>query len=208
LINVADYVSIPSPSPRLATPRADPLKALRQAGMHGDLILRRPRQDEEDEFLRAHRATSPEVPSFLHYYREDMPFPAYLEVLAEMERGEHLPPDQVPSTFLFAFAGTRIVGRVSIRHSLNQFLERLGGHIGYVVVPEFRRRGYATTILRMSLRIASGQLGIRRILLTCNDDNIGSIRTIEKCGGILENIVSGPHVQTPKRRYWIDAAQH
>jgi predicted acetyltransferase len=57
----------------------------------------------------------------------------------------------------------------------------------------------------MSLRIASDQLGIRRILLTCDDDNIGSIRTIEKCGGILENIVTGPHVQTPKRRYWIEA---
>jgi predicted acetyltransferase len=121
-----------------------------------------------------------------------------------MERGEHLPPDQAPSNFLFAFAETRIVGRVSIRHSLNQFFEQLGGHIGYVVVPEFRRRGHATTILRMSLRIASDQLGIRRILLTCDDDNIGSIRTIEKCGGILENIVSGPHLH-PKRRYWIEA---
>ena len=173
--------------------------------MHADLILRRPREDEEDEFLRAHLATSPEVPSFLHDHIEGMPFPRYLEVLAEKERGVNLPPDQVPETFLFAFAATRIVGRVAIRHSLNQFLERLGGHIGYVVVPEFRRRGYATTILRMALRIASDQLGIRRVLVTCDDGNIGSIRTIEKCGGILENIVSGPHVQTPKRRYWIEA---
>jgi predicted acetyltransferase len=171
-----------------------------------DLVLRAPREDEEEEFLRAHRATSPEVPSFLHYYQEGMPFPRYLEVLAEREQGINLPSaHHVPSTFLFAFAGTRIVGRASIRHSLNEFLERVGGHIGYVVVPEFRRRGYASTILRLSLDIARNKFGIRRVLVTCDDDNIGSIRTIEKNGGILENIVSGPDLDKPKRRYWIDA---
>jgi predicted acetyltransferase len=172
--------------------------------MQADLTLRVPREDEEDEFLRAHRATSPETPHFLHYYREGMPFRRYLEVLAEQERGLDLPSNHVPSTFLFAFVGTRIVGRVSIRHSLNPFLERVGGHIGYVVVPEFRRRGYATAILRVSLQIAREKWGILRVLVTCDDDNIGSIRTIEKNCGILENIVSGPDLEKPKRRYWIE----
>jgi predicted acetyltransferase len=172
--------------------------------MQADLTLRVPREDEEDEFLRAHRATSPETPNFLHYYREGMPFRRYLEVLAEQERGLDLPSNHVPSTFLFAFVGTRIVGRVSIRHSLNPFLERVGGHIGYVVVPEFRRRGYATAILRVSLQIAREKCGILRVLVTCDDDNIGSIRTIEKNCGILENIVSGPDLEKPKRRYWIE----
>ncbi len=134
-----------------------------------------------------------------------MPFSRYLEVLAEQERGANLPPNHVPSTFLFAVIATRIVGRVSIRHSLNAFLERVGGHIGYVVVPEFRRLGYATTILRLSVQIAREKLAIGRILLTCDDDNIGSIRTIEKNGGILENVVSGPDLDKPKRRYWIEA---
>ena len=175
--------------------------------MNTDLLLRVPRDDEEGEFLRAHHATSPEVPSFLHYYTEGMPFRRYLEVLAEQERGVNLPPDHVPSTFLFAFVGSRIVGRVSIRHSLNAFLHRMGGHIGYVVVPEFRRRGYATEMLRRSIEIARVRLGIARILVTCDDNNIGSIRTIEKNGGVLENVVSGPDLITPKRRYWIDAAK-
>jgi predicted acetyltransferase len=172
-----------------------------------DLILRAPREGEEEEFLRAHHATSPEVPSFLHYYKEGMPFPRYLEVLADQEQGINLPSaNHVPSTFLLAFVGIRIVGRVSIRHSLNEFYERVGGHIGYVVVPEFRRRGYASTILRLSLGIARNKFGIRRVLVTCDDDNIGSIRTIEKNGGILENIVSGPDLDRPKRRYWIEAS--
>jgi predicted acetyltransferase len=90
--------------------------------------------------LRAHRATSPEWPTFLHYYEEGMPFARYLEILEQRARGEHVPPDQVPSTFLFAFDGPRIIGRVTIRHELNESLLRTGGHIGYVAVPEFRRR--------------------------------------------------------------------
>jgi predicted acetyltransferase len=172
--------------------------------MQSNLVLRVPREDEEEEFLRAQRATSPEVPHFLHYYEEGMLFSRYLEVLAEQARGENLPPNYVPSSFLFAFASTRIVGRVAIRHSLNAFLERVGGHIGYVVVPEFRRQGYATAILRRSLQIARDELNIDRILVTCDDNNVGSIRTIEKNGGILENVVSGPDLDVPKRRYWIE----
>jgi predicted acetyltransferase len=173
--------------------------------MPSTLTLRRPREEEEPEFLRAHRATSPEVPSFLHYYVEGMPFRRYLEVLAEQEEGINLPtPQHVPSTFLFAFVGERIVGRASIRHSLNEFLVRKGGHIGYVVVPEFRRQGYATTILRMALPIARDKCRIDRFLVTCDDDNVGSIKTIEKNGGVLENVVSGPDLATPIRRYWID----
>jgi predicted acetyltransferase len=172
--------------------------------MPSELTLRRPLEDDEEEFLRAHRATSPSVPSFLHYYEEGMPFRRYLEVLAEREHGINLPsPGHVPSTFLFAFVGTRIVGRAAIRHSLNEFLEREGGHIGYVVVPEFRRRGYATAILRLSLPIARDTCCTNRILVTCDDDNVASIRTIEKNGGVLGDVISGSNPARPIRRYWI-----
>ena len=172
-----------------------------------ELVLRRPRADEADEFLRAHRATTPEVPHFLHYYEEGMPLSRYLEILQERERGVNLPPHHVPSTFLFGFKGDRIVGRVSIRHALNDFLLRVGGHIGYVVVPEFRRQGHATAILRLAVQFARGSLGLDRVLVTCDADNIGSIRTIENNGGVLEDVVSGPDLAKPKRRYWIDAGR-
>ena len=135
-----------------------------------------------------------------------MPWGRFLEVLAERERGENLPANHVPSTFLFAFAGPAIVGRVSIRHSLNRHLERYGGHIGYVVVPEYRRRGYATEILRQSLQIARQKLGLTRVLVTCDDDNVGSIRTIETNGGVLESVVNSPYADKPTRRYWIATA--
>jgi predicted acetyltransferase len=169
-----------------------------------ELVLRLPRVDEEDEFYRAYRLASADVPNFLLSYDEGMSFRRYVDRLAAQAQGRELPPGFVPSTFLFAFAADRIVGRVSIRHRLNDFLERVGGHIGYAVVPEFRRRGYATAILRMSVVIARRDLGIDRILVTCDDDNVGSVRTIEKNGGVLENVVSGQDLETPKRRYWIE----
>jgi predicted acetyltransferase len=172
--------------------------------MTDTLVLRRPRADEGPEFFHAHRATTPEVPYFLHYYQEGMPLTRYLDVLSEQERGVNLAPNHVPSTFLFAFNGPRIVGRVSIRHRLNDALRHIGGHIGYVVVPEFRRQGYATVMLRLALGFARDHLGISRVLLTCDDDNIASIRTIEKNGGILDGVVTGPDLEKPKRRYWID----
>jgi predicted acetyltransferase len=168
------------------------------------LVLRRPTLDDEKEFMRVHRATTPDVPNFLHFYREGMSFSRYLEVLDEQERGVDRSPHHVPSTFLFAFKDDRIVGRVSIRHMLNDAFLRIGGHIGYVVVPEFRRRGYATMMLHLALGIARDRLGIDRVLVTCDDDNIGSIRTIENNGGVLENIITAPDLDKPKRRYWID----
>lgn len=173
-----------------------------------DLILRRPREDEEPELLRAHRATSPGYPTFLHYYEEGMDFRRYLDVLADQERGAQLPPNHVPTTFLFAFAGPRIVGRVSIRHYLNAALEIHGGHVGYVVVPEFRGRGYATRLLAMAVRMARESLGLSRVLLTVADDNAASIRVIEKNGGVFERTATlEQHGGRFIRRYWIDTAR-
>ena len=74
------------------------------------------------------------------------------------------------------------------------------------MVPEYRRQGYATAILRQSLRIAREKLGLTRVLVTCDDDNVGSIKTIEKNGGVLESIVTGPKSDKPTRRYWIATA--
>jgi predicted acetyltransferase len=169
------------------------------------LEFRLPREGEEQEFLSAHRATSPEVPSFLHLHEEGMSLRMYLDVLRDYAAGRNLRADFVPTTFLFAFLGPRIVGRVAIRHRLTEFLERRGGHIGYVVVPEFRRRGHATEMLAWAVQFGRSELGLTRVLVTCDDDNVGSIRTIEKNGGVLEEIslVGGKQI----RRYWIHPAK-
>lgn len=174
--------------------------------MSPKIELRFPRDDEEEEFLRAHRATSPGYPRFLHFYAGEPPFARYLEILKQQSLGIAIAPDYVPSTVLFAFLGERIVGRVAIRQHLTPLLERIAGHIGYVVVPEFRGRGYGAEMLRQALRIAHEDYGIGRVILTCDQDNIASIRTIEKCGGVLEDIVDEPGLEKPRRRYLVEIA--
>lgn len=129
----------------------------------------------------------------------------WADYLARVERdrlGVDLPPGWVPATMLFAVVADQIVGRVSIRHALTPYLLSVGGHIGYAVRPEHRRRGYATAMLRQGLEVLRS-LGIQHALVTCDDDNAGSIKTIERCGGVMENVVDVPGSQ-PKRRYWMD----
>ena len=72
--------------------------------------------------------------------------------------------------------------------------------------PDDRRQGHATEILRQSLIVARA-LGVDRVLVTCDDDNAASAKTIERCGGILQDVVpgDGPYGGPGlKRRYWIN----
>jgi predicted acetyltransferase len=127
----------------------------------------------------------------------------YLRTMDDRRRGVNLTDGLVPATFLVADVAGTIVGRASIRHELNEFLEREGGHIGYCVLPGYRRRGYATEILRQSLIIIRAT-GVAQALLICDDDNTGSSAVIERCGGKLESVTSPTPSGSPIRRYWID----
>lgn len=165
------------------------------------LTLRPPRPADEDQFRRAHAALAAEGFTFGLGYEDGMPFDEYVRQVERNRRGEDLPTRWVPNTFLVADVGGEIVGRSSIRHELNEFLATEGGHIGYSVVPEHRRRGYATEILRQSLDVARSH-GIERALVTCDDDNAGSAAVIERCGGVFDSHIVG-EAGTTMRRYWI-----
>jgi predicted acetyltransferase len=167
-----------------------------------DLRLRPPGRADEEEFAAAHTAMATEGFTFGLGYETGMPWSRYLDEVEKSHTGTDLPPGWVPATLLVADVGGTIVGRTSIRHALNDFLAREGGHIGYGVLKEFRGHGYATEILRQSLAIARG-LGVDRVLVTCDDDNLASARVIERCGAILESVIAGEN-GVAKRRYWID----
>jgi predicted acetyltransferase len=157
---------------------------------------------DEEAFIAAPHAMAADQFVFGLDYVVGMTWATYLDALAAHRCGIMLPEGHVPATFLVADVGGQIVGRTSIRHQLDEYLAREGGHIGYGVLAEHRRRGYATTILRQSLIIARS-VGVDRVLVTCDEGNVGSAMVIERCGGVFESLVdveSGP----PKRRYWID----
>jgi predicted acetyltransferase len=172
-------------------------------GQRGDLRLRlRPvRVEDEGAVAAAHSAMRADDFEFALGRDPAQPFSTYVEVLARYQRGLDLPPDLVPATFLLAEVDGVVVGRTSVRHELNDWLAREGGHIGYGVLAAYRRRGYATEILRQSLVVARS-VGVDRVLVTCADDNAGSAAVIEVCGGVrdAEQPLAG---DPPMRRYWI-----
>jgi predicted acetyltransferase len=95
----------------------------------------------------------------------------------------------VRAAFRAAEIDGHLVGRASIRFGLNEWLARYGGHIGYVVLPEFRRLGYATEILRQAIEVAR-QEGVDRVPVMCDQDKIGSAAIIERCGGVFEAVAT------------------
>ena len=168
----------------------------------GELRLRPFRLDDEGS---AHTAQAELLRDDFTFLLEDFdpsePWADYLARLARVSRGEGLAPDRVPADLLAAEVDGELVGRTSIRHRLNDHLALYGGHIGYGVRPGFRRRGYATRILELSLERAR-EVGITSALVVCNDDNAGSAATIERCGGVLDRIVTGEQGQA-LRHYWV-----
>lgn len=129
---------------------------------------------------------------------------SWLHYLALKSSPETCPADRLPdSTFLCVReADNKVVGMVNIRHQLNDLLLQWGGHIGYSIHPDERGKGYAKQQLRLALKECRG-LGLHRVLLSCDETNVPSRRTIEGCGGVYED--TRPDTQgNPTRRYWID----
>ncbi len=126
-------------------------------------------------------------------------FPAFVEKLLNVEKGIGIPENYVPATELWLVDGNEFIGGVSIRHRLNEHLLKIGGHIGYSIRPSKRKLGYGTKILELAIPFAK-KLGIEKILITCDDDNIGSQKIIQKNHGVLEAVIETDGLVNS--RYW------
>lgn len=129
-------------------------------------------------------------------------FAAFLQDLEDKKDRAKISPERVPSTDYWLYEGDTFIGHLSLRHELNDYLKRIGGHIGYQIRPSKRRIGYGKEILRLGLAKARA-IGLRRVLVTCDETNIGSKKIIEANGGQLENAIFIEGETIRKLRYWI-----
>lgn len=121
------------------------------------------------------------------------------ELVADALRETPRKEGYVPCSYFWIVEEDEVLGSLAIRHELNDFLLNAGGHMGYSVRPSARRQGHATHALKSSLPLAQ-DIGLSKVLVTCDEDNHASRATIEKSGGVYEDSREG------KRRYWIETS--
>ncbi|MBF4161303.1 GNAT family N-acetyltransferase [Nocardioides acrostichi] len=173
----------------------------------GELLLRPLRVDDEDAALEADRLLAADDFTFVLGRDEGEAWADYVHRTHGWPDRVGLPEGHVAGAFLAAEVDGTLVGRASLRFELNDFLGRWGGHVGYGVHPAHRRLGYATAILRAALPLLA-ERSVEQALVTCDLDNEGSRRTIERCGGVPDGIAepdpdAGGPASTAKLRFWV-----
>ena len=178
-------------TPRAAEKKALPLRLVKMSDAYREQLT-----DMMDEWLSVEKKFSPAAIRQWDYHD----FDGYL---AHLERTEEI-DGRVPNSVFFALDTERniLVGAVDIRHYLTEELLFTGGHIGDGIRPSERRKGYATAMIGLALEECR-RMGIDRVLMTCDKDNIGSAKSIRNNGGVLENEVLNED-GVLEQRYWID----
>lgn len=172
------------------------LKLIRLTSAFKDAFMEM--MDEWTSYNATHETNQSPAAIFKNDYHDFDYYRNHLDCKKDIEKGY-----VADSTFFCVDLDTRkMVGAVSIRHELNAYLEKYGGHIGDGIRPSFRRKGYATKMIALALEECK-KLNIKKVLMCCDCNNIGSKKSIINNGGILENEViedDGNHIQ----RYWIN----
>lgn len=173
-----------------------------------NIYLKFPTMEDKDnwiDFIKEYRLDNPESKPLA--CTENMNYELWLKDIIDEHNGVNLQNGRVPSSIYFLMNDDRIIGYLSIRHNIdNEFLSRIGGHIGYGVRPSERRKGYATKLLSLALEKCD-ELGLENVLVTCKKDNIGSAKTIENNCGVLEETIFVPEENCNFKKYWINVKE-
>ncbi len=167
-------------------------------------ILVLPSEKYKESFLEALAEQDPGQMNPLEgesYKRFNGDFEAFLAYLSDEREGKNLLEGRVPQTVYWIIDGEKFIGRISIRHRLNEALMHIGGHVGYSIRPSERHKGYGSIALGLVLPKVH-ELGIEKALLTCLKTNEASRRIIEKNGGIFENEVTNDEGLV-SLRFWV-----
>ena len=132
-------------------------------------------------------------------------FAAFVQEIHDKADWAKIKPGRVPSSNFWLIKEGQYVGEINIRPELNEELLNYGGHIGYQIRPSRRRQGYGKRVLELGLLLAPS-FGLKRVLITCDWDNVGSRKIIEHNGGQFENELAGEidGKAVRRRRYWIE----
>lgn len=145
---------------------------------------------------------SPDLPEIFKLIDND--FNKTVHEYENYSNGINLPAGFVPYTMLYSLDinTNSIVGQASIRHELNDYLKFRGGHIGYYVCPNQRGKRFGTEILKEVLELCK-EFELNKILITCDESNIGSNKIILNNSGVLDcKEIDSNGVKF--NRYWIN----
>ena len=135
---------------------------------------------------------------------DNIDFKDFLLDLEKSKNIKDIKPNLVNQTTYMMFdENNRVLGGVNIRYELNDNLLKHGGHIGALIRPSERKKGYATKMISLAIEKCK-ELGIDKVLITCREENIGSKKAIEKNGGEYENSYYDEQNNFTYRRYWIN----
>ena len=153
--------------------------------------------------LAEFKAHGEKLPHGLHLKLNTDEYGVYLAKVRDSEKGINLPEGFPPKSeyFLIEETSSEIIGHVTIRHFLNEYLLNVDGHIGFSIGPSKREKGYGTKQLRLALNICR-QMGLEKVMLACNSDNFASAAVIKNNGGVFENVFT-ENDGTIIERYWI-----
>lgn len=125
----------------------------------------------------------------------------YMQRTDDHTNGINIPDNWMPATTYWLIDNEEFVGHVNIRHKLVDWSRKIGGHIGFAIRKSARKKDYGSKILKLALEKAK-ERGLEKVLVTCDDTNIGSRKIIEKNKGQLQDIIDVDAVAV--RRYWIE----
>ena len=175
--------------------------------MKDSVFLVEPNIEYKDQFTAMVCAykNSEEV-DYYELYKEALEdFDKYVLKLQNNAKGIDVAADWVATnTFWLTNGKGMVLGVTRVRiNNDNEFVKNYAGNIGYDISPLHRKKGYGIIILKLALKTAQS-LGLDKTLITCNYNNVGSIKIIESNGGIFESEVFCESKNTLLGRYWIE----